>query len=139
MNKWEKILPPNSTAAADLPAVSRSRVTNQSALFLEGVDGRTAIARRWRDLYAEIIADLGGADALSEVERQLARRCATLSVEAEAMEAATAGGGGELDVDRYVVITNALGRAAARIGLRRRMKDATPDLRSYLTERAQAL
>ena len=81
---------------------------------------------------------LGGADALSEVERQLARRCATLSVQAEAMEAATAGGDGELDVDQYVVITNALGRAAARIGLRRRMKDATPDLRSYLTERAQA-
>ncbi len=82
---------------------------------LEGVDGRTAIARRWHDLYAEITADLGGPDALSEVERQLARRCATLSVEAEAMEAASAGGGGELDIDKFVVLTNALGRALARL------------------------
>ncbi len=131
-------MPSDSTSTADLPAVSRSKVTNQSALFLEGVDGRTAVARRWRDLYAEITADLGGPDALSEVERQLARRCATLSVEAESMEAASAGGDGELDVDRFVVLTNALGRAAAKIGLRRRARDVTPDLRSYLAAKAEA-
>ena len=131
-------MPSDSTTTAGFPAVSRSRITNQSALFLEGVDGRTAIARRWRDLYGEIIADLGGAAALSEVERQLARRCATLSVEAEAMEAASAGGDGELDVDRYVVLTNALGRAASKIGLRRRARDVTPDLQDYVASQAEA-
>ena len=54
----------------------RSRVTNGKTPFVEA-DGRGPWARRWRDILAEIISDLGGHEGgLSEGQKQLARRCA---------------------------------------------------------------
>ncbi len=104
---------------------SRSAIANGSRLFPAKVNGRTAEFRRFRDVLAEIISDLGGADVLSEGERQIARRCAALSVEAERMEAGLVGTG-EFDIERYVSLTNGLGRALTRIGLKRRQRDVTP-------------
>jgi hypothetical protein len=63
----------------------RSRVTNGSALFAVGPQ-TSAYARRLRDVLGEIISDLGGPDELSEAERQLARRAASLSVACEKLE-----------------------------------------------------
>ena len=54
-------------------------VSNGKALFVEA-DQRGPWARRWKDVLAEIISDLGGADLLSEGQRQLARRCATIAI-----------------------------------------------------------
>jgi len=62
----------------------RSRVTNGSTPFVEA-DGRGPWARRWRDVLAEIISDMGR-DGLSEGQRQLARRAATISIACERME-----------------------------------------------------
>src|SRR5215467_4363246 len=56
----------------------RSRVTNGSQL-LPLTDGRSVTARRFRDLYEGICSDLGGADILSEGQKQLARRAARAS------------------------------------------------------------
>ena len=112
----------------------RSRVTNGKATFLDGVDGRSATARRFRDVLGEILSDLGGADVLSEGEKQLARRCAALSVEAELMEGKLVGDG-EFDLERYVSLTNGLGRALSRIGLKRVPRDVTPDLQTYIEGR----
>jgi len=61
------------------PSKQRSRVSNGKALFVEA-DQRGPWARRWKDVLAEIISDLGGADLLSEGQRQLARRCATIAI-----------------------------------------------------------
>ncbi len=129
-------MPPDCPATAAPPPATRSRVTNNPAAFLQGVDGRSALARRFRDVLAELVSDMGGVEVTSEGERQLARRAATLSVMAEQTEAAWAAGD-EVDTDTYVVITNALGRALGRIGLRRRARNVTPDLRSYLAAKAQ--
>jgi hypothetical protein len=63
----------------------RSRVTNGSALFAVGPQ-TSAYARRLRDVLGEVIGDLGGASELSEAERQLARRAASLSVACEKLE-----------------------------------------------------
>ena len=63
----------------------RSAVTNGKRLHVQKV-GDNAWARRFRDLLGEIISDLGGADLLSEGQRQLARRAATISVECERLE-----------------------------------------------------
>jgi hypothetical protein len=52
-----------------------------------GLDGRTQTARRFRDLVEEISNDLGGPSVLSEGQRQLIRRAASLSIMAEAIEA----------------------------------------------------
>ena len=72
-------MPADSPQIAGRSPVARSRVTNDSAL-LAGVDGRSAIARRFRDLVGAIISDMGGDDAISEGQRQLARRASALSV-----------------------------------------------------------
>jgi hypothetical protein len=58
--------------------------------LLPDVDGRSAIARRYRDIVSAILVDQGGADQCSEARKQLIRRFAAASVLAEQMEAALA-------------------------------------------------
>ena len=64
---------------------NRSRVTNGKSPFVES-DGRGPWARRWRDIVAEITNDLGGGDLLSEGQKQLIRRAATIAVSCEKLE-----------------------------------------------------
>ena len=52
-----KTLPP--------PKKQRSRVSNGRSLFITGPE-TSAAARRFRDILAEIVSDLGGHDGLSE-------------------------------------------------------------------------
>ena len=117
-------MPADSPQIADRSPVARSRVTNDSAL-LAGVDGRSAIVRRYRDLVDAIISDLGGDDAISEGQRQLARRASALSVQCEQIEAVMANGG-TINANDYVRLVNALNRVLGSIGLKRRMKDVNP-------------
>lgn len=102
------------------PPRTRSRVSNGTALFVDesSIDGRSREARRFRDVLGEIVSDLGGPDTLSEGQRQLARRCAMLSVACEGQEA-LAVGGKEIDLDEYGKLTDRLGRAFQRLGLKR--------------------
>lgn len=99
-------------------------MTNGSALFAGGVDGRGAWPRRFRDLIDAHVADLGGAELLSEAERQLVRRAATLAVELERLEAdfATAGEADPEKLDLYIRATGALKRLWDGLGLERRPK-----------------
>ena len=129
--------PADRRPVANRHRATRSRVSNGRQLFLDGVDARTAIARRFRDLFFEIISDLGGTENTSEGERQLARRCTALAVEAERMEAELASGG-EFNVELYVTLTNALGRALSRIGLERRPRDITPARSDYVEAQSGA-
>ena len=98
----------------------RSRVTNGSTPFVE-TDGRGPWARRWRDVLAEITSDLGGRGVLSEGQRQLARRCATIAIACERMEGRAALGE-EIDLEEYGRLTDRLGRAFQRLGLERRAR-----------------
>jgi hypothetical protein len=103
----------------------RSRVSNGNKL-LPLADGRSVTARRFRDLYEDIGADLGGLDQLSEGQRQLIRRAAMLSAECEKLEAMSARGDGEFDLEQYGQMTDRLGRCLQRIGLERRSRDVGP-------------
>ena len=114
---------------------TRSRVTNGSTLHLGAVDGRTEAARRFRDVLGQIVADLGGADLLSEGQRQLARRAAMLSVEAERMEA-SAVAGDAFDLDAFGSLSDRLGRCFNRIGLQRRSRDVTPTIAEIMARHA---
>jgi len=123
----------------------RSRLSNGSKL-LPMTDGRSATARRFKDLVEDIAADLGGKDRLSEGQRQLIRRAAMLSAECERMEAMAARNDRRpdgaiawksetpfvFDLEIYEALCDRLGRLFGRLGLERRSKDVTPDLRSYL-------
>ena len=105
----------------------RSKVTNGSALFAEGGDGRSAWARRFRDLCRAHAADLGGADIISEAQASLIRRVSTLEVELEQMET-TMASGGEIDLDAYSRAAGHLRRILETLGIERRQRDASPTL-----------
>ena len=87
----------------------RSKVTNGKQLFIDG-DARLKVSRRFRDVLASIATDLGGVDRLSEGQKQIARRCAMLSVQCEIAESAAVAGE-PFDVDAYGELTDRLGRA----------------------------
>ena len=112
--------------------LSRTRVTNGKALFLDGVDGRTLAARRYRDLFHSFVSDLGGVEVTSEAQRQLARRCATMSCQAELMEAEFIAGD-DTDWDQYLHLVGTLSRALSRLGIERKALDVTgPTLDEYI-------
>src|SRR5262245_35092729 len=70
---------------------ARSRITNGKDV-LPGIDGRSLIARRYRDICNAIIVDQGGLSQCSESRQQLIRRFAAAAVLAEHEEAKLASG-----------------------------------------------
>jgi hypothetical protein len=119
----------DSAAVATMPASARSKISNGSAV-LPGVDGRSTWVRRLRDLISLHLADLGGDSAVSEAERSIVRRIATLTVELERMEAtfAVAGEAEPQQIDLYQRTANSLRRLLESIGIERRQRDVTPSL-----------
>jgi hypothetical protein len=124
---------PNGSASIANPKKSKSAVTNGQRLHVES-PGDSAWARRFRDVLSEIISDLSGPAGLSEGQRQLARRAATLCIMCEKLEGEAAAGK-EIDVDTFGQMTDRLGRAFNRLGLRRQAREVAPDLQSYLADR----
>ena len=70
-----------------------------------------------RVVLAEILSDLGH-DGLSEGQRQLARRAATISIACEQLEGQAASGAA-IDLETYGKLTDRLGRTFQRLGLKR--------------------
>ena len=114
-------------------AYARSRLTNGKDL-LPNVDGRSLIARRYRDICTAIASDQGGLDQLSEARIQLIRRYAACCVLAEAMESRLARGG-QIDINEHSRLTATMVRVAQRIGLDRVPRDiSSPSLADILRE-----
>jgi hypothetical protein len=109
----------------------RSAVTNGKRLFVVR-PGDTAWSRRFRDILASILSDLGGYEnGLSEAQTQLARRATTLCIACERLEGVAASGV-EIDIALYGEIVDRLGRCLQRLGLRRQARDVTPTLAELL-------
>jgi hypothetical protein len=100
-------------------------------LTLDELDGRTSAARLVRELIASIENDLGGAEALTEGQRQLVQRAAVLGAMIEDSETRWIGGA-EFDAAAYLAQINAQRRVLATIGLERRTRDVTPSLAHYI-------
>jgi hypothetical protein len=105
---------------------------------LATIDQRSVAARRWRDVYDQIAADLGGDPSMAQM--QLVRRAATIAVQCEVIEASIATGE-MMDVKTmnvYGQMADRLGRCLQRLGIKRVPRDVTPkNLRSYLTLKAR--
>ena len=125
-----------SAASAAIPHFKQARscVSNHSDL-LPGIDGRSVVARRYRDLFSALCSDAGGMDRMSEARVQLARRYAALAVQAETMEAGLARGEA-MDLTSYTQLVSTLVRVASRLGINRVPRDVTPDIKTYLSRRA---
>ncbi len=117
-------------------AATRSKVSNGKDL-LPGIDGRSAEARRYRDISSALIADMGGFDRCSEARIQLIRRFAAASVLAETLEASLINGK-TIDVAEHSLLSSTLVRLAQRIGINRMPKNITPALHDYLEHRASS-
>ena len=122
--------PANRREGIRLPE-ARSRVSNGKDL-LPNIDGRSLIARRYRDIASAIIVDQGGVGHCSEARQQLIRRFAAASVLAEQMEACLANGE-EINVERHALLCSSLVRLSSRIGINRIARTITPSLDNYLT------
>ncbi len=59
---------PSRARTVEVPSKQRSAVSNGTRLFVHS-PGDTAWSRRYRDVLAQIIADLGGPQGLSEGQR----------------------------------------------------------------------
>jgi hypothetical protein len=115
------------------PLKLRSRVTNGSKM-IAGVDGRSADARRYRDLAMSFADDLGGAAVLTEAQRALVFQAAALVVKSESMNGAMIRGE-DVNVEQQTRVANALGRTLNRLGIKKReAKSVTLD--DYLAARA---
>jgi len=125
----------NRGPSVGVPSRCRSAVSNGKTLFVEA-DGRGPWGRRFRDVLAEIVSDLGGADRLSEGQRQLARRAATISIACEKIEG-DAAAGAAIDLETYGKLTDRLGRTFQRLGLKREPRPVLT-LREQLELEAEA-
>lgn len=101
------------------------------ASTLADLDQRQRPFRRYRAISAAILGDMGGADQISEVQRQLVSRFAMLALTLEAMEA-SAIEGNALDLDLFARGAGHLRRIGEALGMRRVPRDVTPTLETYL-------
>jgi hypothetical protein len=116
-----------SQLAAERSPTVRSRITNGKQL-LANIDGRTADARRYRDLAVSLADDLGGASGLTEAQRALVRQAAAMIVQSERLQSAVLRG--ELvDVEQLTRLANAATRILSRLGIKRATRAVQPPSR----------
>jgi hypothetical protein len=82
-----------------------------------------------------VLADIGGAENVSEIQRQLIAKFATLALQLEAMEAAAIEGN-EIDLDLFGRCAGHLRRIAEALGLKRVPREI-PTLEEHLARIAR--
>jgi hypothetical protein len=91
-------------------------------------------ARKFDSQAAQIIADLG--HDLSAIELALVESFCGATVMLDDMNVQVLTGK-PVDVADYCQLTSTLTRVASRLGIRRKPRDVTPDLGSYLADKAE--
>jgi hypothetical protein len=112
-------------AAPARPKRKSSAVSSGRRMFVQG-DSSSAWSRRYRDIVAGHVSDLGGQAVLSEAEISLIKRVSTLEIECEQAEGRLSMGQ-EVDLDLYQRMLNSLRRAHEVLGLERKvaLRDVT--------------
>jgi hypothetical protein len=107
-------------------------------LTRDALDGRTKARKRFDAIANGIMSDLGGSDRVSTVELHLIEAFAGAAVHVHDLNARLLAGE-KIDFTQHATAISSLVRIAARIGVQRRPRDVTPDLQSYLRNRADAV
>jgi hypothetical protein len=124
---------PKQSATQDRPLPQFSTRKGGAGYALSGVDGRSLVARRFREIYTGIESDLGG--DLTEAQRHLIARAAVMGLWCEQREAELAEGA-DFDAGAYATIANAQRRLLSDLGLHRQARNITPTLEQFLAARA---
>jgi hypothetical protein len=122
----------DSSSVAARPLTVRSAVTNDP-LLLRGVDGRSMVARRYRDVAIALADDLGGQDKLSEPSKILVRQAAALTVQVESLQSKIVSGD-DVDIEQLTRLSNALSRMLHRLGLKKPRARPTSPLAAHFAE-----
>jgi hypothetical protein len=123
----------NRTAVPTSLQTTRAAITNGTHM-LPGIDGRSAPARRYRDLVADLAADLGGEAALTNAEMALVRQAAATTMRAEQLQAAIVRGE-PVASDELVRLSNASARILVALRGKRQAKTKGHTLKEYLAGR----
>jgi hypothetical protein len=101
------------------------------------VDGRSTIARRFREVGAAIATDVANSESdLTEAQKQLIRSAAGLVVLREKLDVKSVNDE-DVDIGDYTRISNSLTRLLTAIGLERVPRNVTPTLSEYLGRSAR--
>lgn len=122
----------NTTRVATPKPEARTRVGN-GTVVLDGVDGRSVVLRRYREILAQLTSDMGGDP--SEAQQQIARRAAMLAIWCEQQDT-NAANGAVIDIAAYTTASNSLRRLLESLGLERRSRNVTPTLAEYAALKA---
>jgi hypothetical protein len=115
---------------------TKSRISNGKDM-LAGIDGRSAVARRFRDIAVAVTNDLGGPTECSAALTEIIRRFAGTCVLAEQLETRLINGQ-PVNSAEHCLLASTLCRLAARIGVRRIPRSLqTPSLRDYFEQAEQ--
>jgi hypothetical protein len=118
---------------APKPKRPSSAVTSGRKLFVDG-DPNSAWSRRYRDLIAGHISDLGGADLLSDAQISLCRKAATIECQLELWEGAFSRGEEPVHFDVYTRSASHLRRILESLGLKRVPRDVRDPLEAIAAE-----
>ena len=123
-------------------ATNTPRIPDRHEL-LPGIDGRTTAARVFRDTIEAMVEHLGGVTDVTEPQLLMIRRVAAIEVQLLSLEAAFARSLAEQDevgfkrMQAYLGMVGRQQRLLEALGLARKPRDITPDLKSYLAQRGQ--
>lgn len=126
----------NRTSIATTCATSRSAISNGSRL-LDGIDGRSAVARRFRDLCRAYEEEISGGAPLTEVDRSTARQVAALTVRSEQLQCDILNGK-DVNPDQLTRISGSIKRLLGTVKSKANRKASEPvaDLAAYLASKA---
>jgi hypothetical protein len=129
----------HEVCAAYAELATRAKISNSLYALPDGVDGRSAVARRFRDVVRETLKAVGIPEAeLNPVTREQIRTVGLLQIRLEALQArALTGEIGAKSELAIVRLANSLARLrwVLGIGRRRRQELGTNDLDSYIASK----
>ena len=108
------------------------------AKLLANIDGRTADARRYRDLCVSLADDLGGEARLSEAQRALVRQAGAMIVQSEQLQSAALRGD-LVDVEQLTRLANAATRILSRLGIKRSAPKIVSPLAAHFAQPLKAV
>lgn len=126
------MMPGRSPESAMPKPQARTRIGNGRAV-LQDVDARSLTFRRYREILASLIADMGGDP--TEAQTQIARRAASLSIWCEEQDTSAANGT-PIDIGAYTTASNSLRRLLESLGLERKARNVTPTIAEYAAQKA---
>jgi hypothetical protein len=120
------------------PSTVRSRIGNQPSR-LPTLDGRSAEARRLRDVTSTFVTALGGSDQISAIVMMDVARAAQLQVIAEQLRERSlkVGAAGGTNIVELIRAENAAARARKSLGIKSAANQPQrPDVAAYRVQRA---